>query len=398
MVFDLKTLARVAEIRSTGEGPDAIYYDAATQRVFAFNGRSHDVTAIDAARGTVAGTIALAGKPESVAGDAEGRLYVNLEDRGSIAALDARSLAVTAVWPVAGCENPTGLALDARRQRLFAACGNRVMTVLDAGSGRVLGSAPIGAGVDFAAYDPSARLAFASCGEGVLTAVTVTTAGSAQVAQAYRRGPARAPWRSMSARTASFSSLRISGRRPRRLPSNHTRARRRCRAPSGCWWRALRPRHDPSSRGETSMSKCLRPSITAAVLAALLPCALLASRAAPAADSADDKAANTLAHDIFKQLIEINTTDSVGNVTTAAEAMAQRFRDAGFPDSDMQSLRPERPQEESRRRACTAAASTSRSCSSATSTWSRRSARTGPPIRSSSSRRTATSTAAARRT
>src|SRR6185437_1979527 len=96
--------------------------------------------------------------------------------------------------------------------------------------------------------------------------------------------------------------------------------------------RALRPRHDPSSRGETSMSKCLRPSITAAVLAALLPCALLASRAAPAADSADDKAANTLAHDIFKQLIEINTTDSVGNVTTAAAAMAQRFREAGYSD------------------------------------------------------------------
>ena len=189
VVFDLKTLARVAEIRSTGEGPDAIYYDAATQRVFAFNGRSHDVTAIDAARGTVAGTIALAGKPESVAGDAEGRLYVNLEDRGSIAALDARSLAVTAVWPVAGCENPTGLALDARGQRLFAACGNRVMAVLDAGSGRVLGSAPIGAGVDFAAYDPSARLAFASCGEGVLTAVTVTTAGSAQVAQSIPTRP-----------------------------------------------------------------------------------------------------------------------------------------------------------------------------------------------------------------
>ena len=80
------------------------------------------------------------------------------------------------------------------------------------------------------------------------------------------------------------------------------------------------------------MTKCLRPSIPAAVLAALLPCALLAPCAAPAAESADDKAANTLAHDIFKQLIEINTTDSVGNVTTAAEAMAQRFREAGYGD------------------------------------------------------------------
>ncbi|HET9329193.1 MAG TPA: hypothetical protein VFO23_01585, partial [Steroidobacteraceae bacterium] len=189
VVFDLKTLARVAEIRSSGEGPDALYYDAATQRVFAFNGRSHDVTAIDAAGGTVAGTIALAGKPESAAGDGQGRLYVNLEDRGSIAALDARTLAVKAVWPVAGCEAPTGLALDARGQRLFAACGNRVMAVLEAGSGRLLGSAPIGAGVDFAAYDPGARLAFASCGEGELTAVTVTAEGSVQVAQSVPTRP-----------------------------------------------------------------------------------------------------------------------------------------------------------------------------------------------------------------
>ncbi len=189
VVFDLKTLARLSEIHSSGEGPDAIYYDRATQRVFAFNGRSHDVTAIDAASGTLAGTIALAGKPESAAGDGEGRLYVNLEDRGSIAALDARSLAVTAVWPVAGCEDPSGLALDARGRRLFAACGNGVMAVLDAHSGRLLGSAPIGSGVDFAAYDPGARLAFASCGEGVLTAVTVTAAGTVQVAQSVPTRP-----------------------------------------------------------------------------------------------------------------------------------------------------------------------------------------------------------------
>lgn len=189
VVFDLKTLARVAEIRSSGEGPDAIYYDAATQRVFAFNGRSHDVTAIEAASGTVAGTIALPGKPESASGDGQGRLYVNLEDRGSIAALDARALTVTAVWPVPGCEEPTGLALNARGQRLFAACSNRVMVLLDAASGRLLGGAPIGAGVDFAAYDPGARLAFASCGEGVLTAVTVTAAGTVQVAQSVPTRP-----------------------------------------------------------------------------------------------------------------------------------------------------------------------------------------------------------------
>jgi hypothetical protein len=183
VVFDLRTLARLAEIKSTGEGPDGIYYDAGTRRVFAFNGRSSNVTAIDAATDTVAGTIALPGRPESAAGDGKGHVYVNLEDRNSVAALDARALSVSSVWPVDGCEEPSGLAFDARAHRLFPACGNRVMAAMDAASGRVSGTVPIGAGVDFAAYDPGARLAFASCGEGVLTAVTVNAAGVPEVAQ-----------------------------------------------------------------------------------------------------------------------------------------------------------------------------------------------------------------------
>jgi hypothetical protein len=189
VVFDLKTLARLAEIKSTGEAPDGIYYEAGTRRVFAFNGRSSNVTVIEAGSDSIAGTIALPGRPESAAGDGKGHVYVNLEDKNSIAALDAHTLSVTAVWPVTGCEGPAGLAFDAGHQRLFPACGNRVMAAMDAASGRVSGTAPIGAGVDFAVYDPTARLAFASCGEGVLTAVTVDAAGVPEVAQSLPTQP-----------------------------------------------------------------------------------------------------------------------------------------------------------------------------------------------------------------
>jgi DNA-binding beta-propeller fold protein YncE len=183
VVFDLKTLARLKEIKTTGEGPDAIYYDPSTHRVFSFNGRGRNVTAVDATTDTVVGTIALSGRPESVSGDGKGRIYLDLEDRNSIAVIDARALTVTTEWPIGGCEEPAGLALDAAGQRLFPACGNKVMAAMDTTNGRVLGTAPIGEGVDFAGYDPGARLAFASCGEGVLTAVALNAAGAPEVAQ-----------------------------------------------------------------------------------------------------------------------------------------------------------------------------------------------------------------------
>ncbi|HEX4387594.1 MAG TPA: YncE family protein [Steroidobacteraceae bacterium] len=171
VVFDLATLARLKDIKTTGANPDAILYEPATRRVLAFNGRGRNVTVIDAATETVTATIALDGKPEFAVGDGQGRVYVNLEDKNSVAVIDARTLAVSAVWPLTGCERPTGIALDARGGQLFSACGNRVLVALEIASGRVLGSAPIGAGADGAAYDPSARLAFASCGEGVLSVV-----------------------------------------------------------------------------------------------------------------------------------------------------------------------------------------------------------------------------------
>lgn len=183
VVFDLKTLARLKEIRTTGEGPDAIVYDPATHRVFSFNGHGRNVTAVDTATDTVVGTIPLDGKPEFAATDGRGRLYVNLEDKSSLAVIDPRKLAVTAVFPISGCEEPSGLALDAARERLFPGCHNQVMAVVDGRSGHVLGTAPIGPGIDAAAYDPGTGLAFASCGGGggSLSVIRPSRAGIAQV-------------------------------------------------------------------------------------------------------------------------------------------------------------------------------------------------------------------------
>ncbi len=183
VAFDLRTLARLGEIKVTGDNPDAILYDLSSQRVFTFNGRGRNATAIDARTDQVVGTIALDAKPEFAATDGKGRIYVNLEDRGSVAVIDPARLAVLAVWPVAGCEQPSGLALDAAHQRLFPVCGNKVMPVLDAVSGKVLGSAPIGESPDAAGFDPGTGLAFASCGEGTLTVVRVAHPDRPEVAE-----------------------------------------------------------------------------------------------------------------------------------------------------------------------------------------------------------------------
>jgi DNA-binding beta-propeller fold protein YncE len=186
VVFDLKTLARLKEIKTTGEAPDAILYDAASHRVFSFNGRGRNVTAVDATTDTVLGTIALDATPEFAVADGKGHVYVNLEDKNSLAVIDPQHLSVTSVWPIAGCQEPSGLAIDAARGYLFPACDNKVMAVVDASSGKVLGTAPIGEGVDAAGFDPATSLAFASCGEGVLTVVRAGKAGRPEVVETVK--------------------------------------------------------------------------------------------------------------------------------------------------------------------------------------------------------------------
>ena len=168
-IFDIKTLATSSKVK-VGENPDAILYDPATKRVFTFNGRSQDSTAIDAATGKVLGTIKLDGKPEFAATDAKGGIWVNIEDKSEVVAIDPNKLEVKAKWPLAPCTEPSGLAIDRKNRRLFAGCDNKMMAVVDADSGKVLATPPIGDGVDATAFDPETGLAFASCGgDGVLT-------------------------------------------------------------------------------------------------------------------------------------------------------------------------------------------------------------------------------------
>ncbi len=169
-IFDLKSL-KVLGTAPTDEGPDAIVYDPASKRVFTLNGRAGTATAIDAETGKPAGSITLGGRPEYAAADGEGHIYNNLEDKSEIIQIDSRKLTVTARWPLAPCESPSGLAIDKEHRRLFAGCHSRVMAIMDADTGKVLATPSIGQGVDANRFDPGTQLAFSSNGDGTLTIV-----------------------------------------------------------------------------------------------------------------------------------------------------------------------------------------------------------------------------------
>jgi hypothetical protein len=170
-IFDLKTLALISKVKDVGENPDAILYDPATKRVFTFNGRSHDSTAIDAASGKIVGKIPLDGKPEFGVSTGAGEIFVNIEDKSELTDFDPQTLKVKSTWPLAPCQEPSGLAMDIKNRRLFSGCDNKMMAVVNADTGKVITTLPIGDGVDANRFDPKTHLAFASCGEGVLTVV-----------------------------------------------------------------------------------------------------------------------------------------------------------------------------------------------------------------------------------
>jgi len=170
-IFDLKTLALISKVKDVGENPDAILYDPASKRVFTFNGRSHDSTAIDAATGKIVGKIPLDGKPEFGVSTGAGEIFVNIEDKSELTSLDPQALKVKSTWSLTPCQEPSGLAMDVKSRRLFSGCDNKMMAVVNADTGKVITTLPIGEGVDADRFDPETDLAFASCGEGVLTVV-----------------------------------------------------------------------------------------------------------------------------------------------------------------------------------------------------------------------------------
>jgi DNA-binding beta-propeller fold protein YncE len=180
-VFDLKTLKETTKIKIDGENPDAILYDPATHRVFTFNGRSKNSTVIDATKDTVVATIPLDGKPEFGVSDGKGKVFVNIEDKSELSAIDAKDAKVLNTWPLAPCEEPSGLAIDQKHHRLFSGCHNKMMAVTDADTGKVIATPAIGQGVDANAFDPEQELAFSSNGDGTLTVVHEDSPGKFSV-------------------------------------------------------------------------------------------------------------------------------------------------------------------------------------------------------------------------
>src|SRR5437868_4564421 len=168
-VFDLNTNKVLAQI-PTGANPDAIMYDPYTNRVITCNGRSKNLSILDPVNNTIVDSVALEGRPEEAVSDGKGTVYVNLEDKNQIAAIDMKSLKVLHYWSLSPGEGPTGIAYDAKTKRLFAGC-DKLLVILDAESGTIIDKVPIGDGCDGVAFDPGTNNIYTSNGEGTMTVI-----------------------------------------------------------------------------------------------------------------------------------------------------------------------------------------------------------------------------------
>jgi len=171
-VFELATLKTLSTIKVTGENPDSVLYDAANKRVWTFNGKTANATAIDASSGEVVGTVKLSGKPETPVLDGKGNIFLNIEDKNSLVEIDAKAMTVKHEYPLAGCEAPSGIAMDTAHRRVFSGCSDsKKLAVTDADTGKVVAAPEIGEDTDASGFDPGTGLAFASCREGVLSII-----------------------------------------------------------------------------------------------------------------------------------------------------------------------------------------------------------------------------------
>ncbi|MDR3713167.1 MAG: YncE family protein [Puia sp.] len=187
VVFELTTLKTLKTIHITGKDPDAILYDPFTKRVFTFNGESKNASVIDAETLEPIGSIDLGGSPEFGVSDGAGLIYNNLEDKNALNVIDAKALRILHTYPLAPCGGPTGLALDKKNQRLFTVCReNKGMTVVEASTGKIVTTVPIGAGVDAVTYDPNTGLIFCSNGDGTATIIRQESADKYSVVQTLK--------------------------------------------------------------------------------------------------------------------------------------------------------------------------------------------------------------------
>jgi DNA-binding beta-propeller fold protein YncE len=188
-VFDLKTLKPLRKIKS-GQNPDSIIYDPASKKIFAFNHSSGDITIVDPkAMDKDPITLAVGGTLETGVSDGAGRVYVNVEDKGEVVAVDSKEGKVLAHWPLAPGKSPTGLAIDTQHHRLFVGCDS-LMVVLDSEQGKILATVPTGAGVDGVAFDPQLGVAVSSNGrDGTATVVKEEPAGTFKAIQTLKTAP-----------------------------------------------------------------------------------------------------------------------------------------------------------------------------------------------------------------
>jgi YVTN family beta-propeller protein len=173
VVFNRSDLSIKATV-AAGTNPDGIAFEPLTKTVWAFNGRSGNVSVLDTATNTVVATVPLPGKPEFPQAD-EGSVFVNIEDKNEIVKLDGASRKVVATWPLPGCESPSGLAIDRAGHRLFSVCDGKKMAVVDYQAGKLLGLASIGDSPDAAGFDPKTKVAFSSNGGDCTLSIVDTT-------------------------------------------------------------------------------------------------------------------------------------------------------------------------------------------------------------------------------
>jgi len=181
-IFDLKTLKVLDKVKVGGR-PDAVLYDASAKRVYTFNAKTQDSTVVDAATGKIVGTVPLDGKPETGVADGKGNVYVNLEDRSEIVRIDTTKLKVAEHYPMAGCDEPSALAIDVAHRRLFAGCASKIVAVVDPDAGKLVTTVDICSGVDAGAFNPKTQQIFMSCGDGMLTVIHQDSPGKYSVVQ-----------------------------------------------------------------------------------------------------------------------------------------------------------------------------------------------------------------------
>jgi DNA-binding beta-propeller fold protein YncE len=208
-IVDLKSLKKIGTVK-TGKDPDSFVYDDISKRVFIMNSAGSDVTAINAADGTVAGTIALDGQPEFGVADGKGKVFVNITDKDQIVEFDARTLQILHRWPLAPGEGPSGLAIDRKNRRLFSVCDNQKMVVMDADTGKVIATPGVGAGTDASLFDPDTGNAFASAGgSATLTVIHEDTPDQFRVVDNV---PTQSGARTMALDTKTHNILLVTAR------------------------------------------------------------------------------------------------------------------------------------------------------------------------------------------